>query len=168
MHYPLSPIRPICVWAYRLDEVAFFSGFCLLFVGDLAKHLIVVQTPSRAFLHRGLAVTAWRGVVCQTWWIGIALAAAAGLSSASISQTARCTTTSHFKLGLRTLPFGNDTAIRLKRLSLRKTRIPPCPCKGPPSHGFIQLAAASGPILTLHPDPPWARLSVFDFAAAGR
>ena len=67
-----------------------------------------------------------------TWWVGTALAAAAGLSFVAPQANASCAA-SHFSFGIPPLPFGEGFE-QAKAPKPSEPKPAPCPCKGPHCH----------------------------------
>jgi hypothetical protein len=129
------PRRPACEMIRRSHGVsseskellyAFATLFCLLSEAARGRHTIVPILSSPSW-RRGRMTRAYR-----VWWIGIALAVAAGLSFAAPRANASCAA-SHVSFGVPALPFG-ESAEQAKTPQHSAPKPAPCPCQGPHCH----------------------------------
>ena len=126
---PVSPIKSHRTYRthgpYRTNRNA-AGGFACF---SAAIALNIIQTPSQVPF---VALRERMARAYRTWWIGIALASAAGLSIAAPRANASCAAP-HFSFALPPLPFG-DGGDKVETPKAAEPKSAPCPCKGPHCH----------------------------------
>jgi hypothetical protein len=125
-------------------------AFCLLFLNGHGKPNTVPFSQVSFVASRDRMTRAYK-----TWWIGLALAVAVGLSTAAPRANAGCAA-SHFSFCVPQLPF--DEGFQQAKAPKHSEPNPaPCPCKGPHCH-----KVPAGP--TAPPSAPPRSTSVHDWA----